>query len=135
MKKELLKTVTEIIEMCKEIKETSGVDFEDMIQQFDMLSVEYDWSELDKKFHSKYFDTWPCWDTMVGKSVVYFENEPIAITVKSGRKIDTEWYWLGENAYKKVETFLLSLPRTTQACYIHQDTLIPIEGDSKAAYS
>lgn len=137
-------TVVEIIEFCKTVKSQSFYD-EYMFHELDINSYDFeieDWEEFDKTLYQKYFDTWTCWDTLVGKSVVYLNDEPVCITSKSARKAETRFYWLGKEQMHKTREYLLSLVKQFEEkrCkFISTNTPVPIEGeeigDSKSANS
>lgn len=127
-------TVAEIIEFCKDVKPQSFYD-EDMFNELDINRYDFeieDWEEFDKTLYQKYFDTWTCWDTLVGKSIVYLNDEPVCLTSQSARKAETHFYWLGKEQMHKTRAYLLSLVKQfdEKRCeFISESTMVPIEGE------
>lgn len=136
-------TVAEIIELCRDKKKEYCFNIETLVEElgFNDYDLEYDCDEVDKVITQKYFDTWICWDTHVGKSVIYLNGEPICITVKPYRKSETEFYWLGKEQVHKTREYIMSLMKPfddDQFSFISESTVVPLEGDiignSRSAY-
>ena len=124
------KTVKEIIELCAGIEPTYQFDVDSLFDEFGLYHYDFDYSAIDSRITAKYFDRWICWDTPVGKCLVYFDDVPVAITVQSARKSDIEWFWLGKDYAKSVESFLMTFKtQTDNRTYISVDTIVPLEGD------
>jgi hypothetical protein len=122
------KTVAEIIEMCKDIN-PSYVDSHSLCEEFDM-----GWPDKCTDInilYQKYFDTWQCWDTPVGRSVIYLHDQPVAISVQTARKASVEYYFIGKFQTQAVKDYLETLYEEPldNLRYISEETIFPIEGD------
>jgi hypothetical protein len=53
--------------------------------------------------------TWRCSDTIVGTFVHYMDGIPVAVTIQTGRKNDTEVLFLSKEAAKKMREFIQSI--------------------------
>lgn len=127
------KTVAQIIQEANLAEQQRGVDLDTLCQDLDInyYDLDHDWSQIDKRFSHVIFDSWMCWDTPVGKSLVFFDGDPVAITSQTARKSDVEVFWLGRKNAIRIREFLLSLISFDfdQSCeFIGTETLIPIEG-------
>lgn len=121
------KTVAEIIEMCKDIK-PSYVDEVSLSEEFGL-----GWpneSADDSILYQKYFDTWECWDTPVGRSVIYLYDIPVAISVQTARKNPVEYYFLSKFHSQAVKDYLLTLYENPldDLRYVSEKATFPIEG-------
>lgn len=126
------KTIREIIEMCKDIESICAQDYNIM----DDLEIDYGWETLESDItilYEKAFDQWICWDTLVGKTVLFYRDIPVAITIRPFRKSNTEIYWLGEKQAEMVKKYMLTLLNDTEVVdnknYVGMDTIIKLEGD------
>lgn len=135
------KTVKEIIDICSNIEKTTYVDIDSLLYEFDEYEYDFafDYDDFETRITSKYFDRWVCWDTPVGKHLIYFDDVPVAITVQSARKAEIEWFWLGEDCAKMVEEYFMTFKKKDdKKSYIDINTVVPIEGDdignSRSAY-
>lgn len=129
------KTVKQIIEECNSKKKQPGVNFYSLCGQFDIdeYYLFYDWKDIDNIFSTVTFDGWVCWDTAVGRDLVYFNNEPVAITYQPFCKSDVEWHWLGEEKAEKVYKYLESLvvkDWKSNLTIIDEDIVYTLEGKS-----
>ena len=126
------KTVQEIIEMSKSIETIQRVNAESLLYEFGEYEYDFDidYGDFDKRITSKYFDSWVCWDTPVGKYLVHFDDVPVAITVQSARKAEIEWFWLGKDCAKSVEDYMMAFKKQEDnRYYICIGTVVPLEGD------
>lgn len=55
-----------------------------------------------------YFIQWLCTDSCVGGSILFFNEEPVAVTSQQGRKCDLNIEWLDEESYYKVYSYIKS---------------------------
>lgn len=122
------KTVSEIIEMCKDIK-ASYVDVDSLSEEFGL-----GWTSEDADIgilYQKYFDTWECWDTLVGRAVIYLYDIPVAISVQSARKNPVEYYFLSKFHSQAVKDYLLTLYEDPldNLRYVSEKATFPIEGN------
>jgi len=105
--------------------------FGDIAEEFQI----HEWPDneaWESRLYEKRFDTWICWDTPVGKAVIFLDDDPVAISVKPYRKSDTEYTWVSMDAFERVRQFVVSnvkdnFIRPDQ--FLGPDTEIPIEGD------
>ena len=80
----------------------------------------------------KPFDQWMCWDTYVGKSMIFLSGVPVAIRTQTARKSIAEYFWLGEVAIKTTSDYIRTLgdgDRVGDLNYINTETVIELEAD------
>lgn len=75
---------------------------------------ELGWSaEFNKRVKANYIESWLCTDTTVGTAIVFFDHQPIAVTVQTARKNGVELSFLNVPGIHihlcKLQLFLLSL--------------------------
>lgn len=93
-------------------KVNKSKQFEDKIfigaiaQQLNMGYVD-NYDDQDR-LTSYWIGSWYCTDSYVGYKVYFFDNEPVAISSQTGRKMDEEIEWLSKEAYKKVKEYVLT---------------------------
>jgi len=128
-------TVAEAIELCKSIKPESCYD-EDLFEELNISEWDVcieDWEQFSKTVYQKYFDSWTCWDTRVGKYIIYLNDEPVCIAAKSARKAQTYFYWLSKEQMLKTREYFLSLVHPTDNSeeykIIYSNSLIDLEGE------
>ena len=135
------KTVAQIIEETKTIPHNKGVNLEAICYDLDIdeFDLDHDWSQIAERFSNVPFDSWTCWDTPVGKNLIFYDGEPVAITCQSARKADVEVFWIGKESAVKIRGFLLSLIRPfgfdIRCQFINDKTVVPIEGESGVGIS
>lgn len=114
-----------------ESQPTEWADFEEVAKEFQI----YDWPEGDDwvdRMHKKTFDRWICWDTLVGRHVLFIDNEPVAVGLQEARKSDVEYLWVSAEAFDKARQFVLKYVQNRVSPpkqFVGPDTRIPIEGD------
>jgi hypothetical protein len=133
-------TVAEIIELCNTIQPT-WCDLEHVSEDLGINSRDIQYPQNDDiLLTARPFDTWTCWDTPVGRSLIYFGEMPVAIEVREFRKSDPEYYWLGTTEIYQTRGYLQSLlPKwEPNLLMIGPETAVPIEGedigDSRSAW-
>lgn len=112
-------TVLEVIEFC----ENSDAEFsyypdEEFFREFEIDEWDVDrsfYSDIDSRLKIKPFDTWECWDTPVGKSLLYFDDDPVAIIYRPYRKSEEQFYWIndGDNHFENVKNYVESFIQNT----------------------
>lgn len=95
------------------------------------LGLSYNWINLeDHGFSAYWFSKWLCTDTMVGGSVIFYQNEPVALTWQNGRKSDTSYGWIGgKETYKKISSVIHALfadqDETSSVMTVTLDDVLP----------
>lgn len=86
----------------------SYIDFNELADLFNMSGL-YGYYNEDIEFRAYWLTCWKDTDEDVGTRVYDLHGEPVAYSKKTGRKSDEVFYWVSEQAYKEVRTYLLSL--------------------------
>lgn len=118
-------------------------DMEDIGQELripNAWEIPYEKEQMDICYE-KGFDNWTCWDTQVGKYMIYLNDEPVAIRYKEFRKSDNQYFWFSEEAANKMRTHIESLLPGydySQLTILDEDENIPLDaeeiGDSRSAH-
>lgn len=58
--------------------------------------------------------SWYCTDTFVGYRVYFFDNEPVAVSSQTGRKMDEVFEWVSQEAFKKVKDYIYSFKEAAE---------------------
>lgn len=64
--------------------------------------------EDQSRLTSYYLGNWHCTDQAVGYKVYFFDDEPVGVSTRFGRKMDEEFEWISMESYKKVKDYILS---------------------------
>lgn len=81
-------------------------DISTLAEEFKIYDVEWDENE---KIASYYYQVWLCTDTWVGGKVYFFEDIPVCLSWKPGRKSDEEIHWISTELAMKVKEYIYSL--------------------------
>ena len=103
--------ISEIIEFLKE-KPAEYCNFEEIAEELnihDALNIDYYNDSSKKVCYEKGFDNWTCWDTQVGKYMIYLYDEPVAIRFKEYRKSDSKYYWFSKDSIFLMKNYIESL--------------------------
>lgn len=132
------KDLYEILQICAD-KPAQTVNPQELADEFNITlpwNIEYQDNTI---LYEKYFDSWICWDTPVGQSVVFIQGMPVAIRLKQYRKSDVKYFWLGENELLAAHRYILSLmPKPDKRNYSfvdHKQIILVADeiGNSRAA--
>ena len=86
--------------------------FEDSVSLVDFASSEFDlqidYYENQKRLTSYFIGSWYCTDSFVGHKVYFFDDEPVAVSSQTGRKMNEEIEWISAESYNKVREFVLT---------------------------
>ena len=63
---------------------------------------------VQDRLTSYFIGSWYCIDSYVGWSVFFFDDNPVAVASRMGRKHDTEIEWLSVQAHRDVKKYILS---------------------------
>jgi hypothetical protein len=86
-----------------------SIGFDDLCEAVDASCNGWsDWAEHDKRIKGYPLVKWLCTDTHVGVTIVYFDDEPVAIIQQTARKSGKDWSFLSEEAAEKLRQYALS---------------------------
>jgi hypothetical protein len=88
-------------------RNTSCANIEDFARLFD-INV-YDSDEFSDRVKHHWLAPWFCSDDVVGMSVYYMDNEPIAVQMRKARKSDKNIEFVSEAAANKVRDFIMQI--------------------------
>lgn len=99
--------VRELIESInKEPQFKEEVDINEFASN--VFDIQYlGWIEQDKLI-SYYLGNWHCTDRTVGYKVYFYNDKPVAVSSKLGRKQDEEVEWVSKEAYKEVKEYIMT---------------------------
>jgi hypothetical protein len=86
--------------------------FRDEVSVYDIanevfgLSINY--VEKQDRLVSYFIGNWISTDRIVGYRVLFFDDEPVAISQQIGRKISEEYRWLSKECYGKVRAYIIT---------------------------
>lgn len=78
----------------------------DIAREMDLFNIENYDDQI--RLISYYIGNWYCTDSYVGYKVYFFDNEPVAVSSQTGRKMNEEIEWVSKEAYKKVRDYVLT---------------------------
>jgi hypothetical protein len=84
------------------------VDLEELMGEFNLSGDAYAMGE-DHPFRLRWLEVWNCTDTWVGLSVLFLDNDPVAVRHQACRKCETIYHWLSEGAAAEAYEALLNL--------------------------
>lgn len=85
------------------------VDSEELFDELKIQANTYEYIDLeDHGFSGRYIESWICTDTRVGHGVLFYEDEPIAVTLQTARKSDIKFFWFDKDIRKKIYDICLS---------------------------
>lgn len=107
-------------------------DFVSIAEQFGVYDypISNDW---ECRLYEKRFDTWVCWDTPVGKSIIFLDGYPVAVSSQAARKSHKDYYWMSLDCFNMVRDFVIDVTKEkleTPDEFIGPDTIIEIEGEA-----
>ncbi len=79
----------------------------DFAEEFEIYSLMG--TPSDFKIECLGISTWICTDTQVGLHAYYFEQEFVGLSTQKYRKSNKNFFWVSEDAYRMVRTYLESL--------------------------
>ena len=106
-------TIREIVHKVNKTKE-----FEDTIEMCDFagkafnLHIGNNWYEQPRLL-SYYIGDWQCSEYRIGYKVYFFDNKPVAISRKLGRKMPEEFEWLSKQDYHMVRNYVMTFAQYT----------------------
>lgn len=106
-------TIREIVQRVNKVKE-----FEDTIEICDFaekafdLYIGSDWYEQTRLL-SYYIGDWDCSGYRVGYRVYFFDDKPVAVSSKLGRKMSEEFEWLTKEDYYMVRNYVMTFAQYT----------------------
>ena len=103
-------TLYEIIEKAKTKKHTE-VDVWTMADRLGLDSYNIENVPEVSPITQCYFIQWLCTDSYVGGSILFFNEEPVAVTSQQGRKCDLNIEWLSSESYYKVYNYVKSFTK------------------------
>lgn len=93
------------------------IDSETMFRAFGIDA--YDYIDLSKHgFRHHLFAPWLCTDTSVGAGVLFVHNQPVALTMQSGRKSETNYKWVSKAAYDATVALCYTIIQDTRSVEI-----------------
>lgn len=101
-------TIAEIVHKVNKTKE-----FEDTIEMCDFAEKAYNlyigsnWHEQTRLI-AYYIGDWQCSEYRVGYRVYFFDNKPVAISSKLGRKMSEDFEWLSKEDYHMVRNYVMA---------------------------
>jgi len=99
--------LAQILEMSKK-KKRDEFDVWSMAELLEINSCDVSEPEINPISECYYFN-WYCTDSIVGYSVIFFDNEIVAVSSQHGRKCSKDLTWFSQEAYHKVYDFIDSL--------------------------
>ena len=76
-------------------------------KEFDMFELfDQDW--INPRLKAYGFNNWMCTDTIVGGTILYLDDEPVAQGWQTSRKNNIIYKWFSQKCYDKVRLFLES---------------------------
>lgn len=109
----------EILELAKTKKKQTYPDLGILAEEaFELYNFNYD------KYYNKEnierlsyipIEYWLCTDTEVGYNILFFDDKIVAVTVQKGRKCDVNYYWVSEEAYHEVFSYVKTFERINDA--------------------
>lgn len=116
-----------LIELANKIDKTKqNEDWIDTMEVGDELGLDdIPYVEQDR-LKSYWLGRWLCTDTHVGYRMYFLDDEPVAMTVQTGRKSNENFHWFSQELAIKVRDYLLTLmddigDPTIKVCDINQD--------------
>ena len=97
-------------------------DIAELFAEFDLPWLYTD----DHSFKEYWLQVWLCTDTWVGTSVIFLNDQPVAVRTQNCRKCSSRYDWLSNQAYELVRTELLRLSDKER-----EDMLSIIDHDEK----
>ena len=83
----------------------------DIAQEMDLFNIN-NYGEQNRLV-SYYIGNWHCTDYTVGYKVYFFDDEPVAVSSQTARKMDEEFEWLSKELYLKVKEYVLTFDQET----------------------
>ena len=75
-------------------------------KMFDLYDIQH--QDKQDRLTAYYIANWYCTDTYVGSKVYFFDDEPVAISTRSGRKSSENFDWISMESYKRVYDYVLN---------------------------
>lgn len=106
-------TIREIVQRVNKV-----IEFEDTIEMCDFaekafdLYIGSDWYEQTRLL-SYYIGDWDCSGYRVGYRVYFFDDKPVAVSSKLGRKMSEEFEWLTKEDYYMVRNYVMTFAQYT----------------------
>lgn len=86
--------------------------FEDGVSLYDLASSEFnldiDYCGDQNRLMSYFIGNWYCTDSYVGYKVYFFDDEPVAVSSQTGRKMNEDIEWISAESYNKVRDYILT---------------------------
>lgn len=101
----------EIVARVDKTKTSGCMDFADLAHAFDV----YQWvaegkrDEFDARFKEFYIAPHYCTDTWVGLSVIFLDDEAVAVCHQSGRKSDKNIQWVSKESWTKTRAVIITM--------------------------
>lgn len=110
----LRRIINSIYKNPKSLKSSVAVDLSEIAEElgvtdFDMNMKDNAWLEIDARVKEYYVAQWYCTDTIVGISLIFLDDEFIALSSKKGRKCDTKFEFGSKMQARKMRGFIESL--------------------------
>jgi hypothetical protein len=111
--------------------------FEDQVYIGDMaeklFNVYISNDEDQERLTSYYIGSWHCTDSRVGYKVYFFDDEPVAASSQTGRKMGEDFEWISKEGYRKVKDYIFSFSEEDNIDLIDLDE--DIEEGYKISYN
>jgi len=90
----------------KSQKNESYVDIEDFSSEFDF---DFGFNLQQDKIKAYWIGNWYCTDSYVGYRMYFLDDEPVAVSMQTGRKSNETFEWFSKELALKVKDYLISL--------------------------
>jgi hypothetical protein len=107
--------IREVLEAIKNDPKESIGEWGDLLNHMGLFSVNSLLSfeneeEVEKNFTARWVERWVCTDTAVGLKVIYFQDEPFAVSFQAARKSEEIFSFIcDEELFNKAHQFATSL--------------------------
>lgn len=92
---------------------SSSPDMKDLCDALNIsyYDIDYDREDTQTRLKSYWLMNWYCTDSVVGLKVYFFDDEVVACSAQAGRKSDTNFEFVSQDAAEKLHAYMLTFLR------------------------
>jgi hypothetical protein len=98
-----------LVDIAKSIdKSSANESYVSIMDIASILGINMEWVE-QSRLKSYWIGSWYCTDSHVGYKMYFLDDEPVAFSIKKGRKCDEDIHWFSRDVAIKVRDYVTTL--------------------------